>query len=272
MTSAASSRLSTPRRILVVGGGDVGSAVACELFRQGMQVLIAERPVSSHARRGMAFTDALFDGRSTLEGVLALRVADVAAVLDCWSSAAAIPIATLPEAELAAAIAFEAIVEATMRRWSDTPDLRLMTAELTIGLGPGYAPGINCHIAIETQWGADMGRVLRDQPAAERSGGPRALAGVTRERFVSAPSTGVWRTAADLGQPVRAGDQIGSIAARPIHAPIDGFLRGVARDGIQVREGQCVLEVDPRATPEITGMGERPRAIARGVAQALATP
>jgi xanthine dehydrogenase accessory factor len=268
MTSAASSGPLTPRRILVVGGGDVGSAVACELFRQGMQVLIAERTVSSHARRGMAFTDALFDGSAMLEGVLGLRVADVPAVHACWNTAAAIPIATMPESQLASAIGFQAVVEATMRRWTQTPDLRAMAA-LTIGLGPGYAPGGNCHIAIETQWGVDMGRVLRDQPAAERSGGPRALAGVTRERFVSAPDTGVWRTSTTLGQPVRAGDEIGRIATLSIRAPIDGYLRGVARDGVEVHAGQCLLEVDPRATPEITGLGERPRAIARGVVEAL---
>ncbi|MEO8315002.1 MAG: hypothetical protein ABI645_09430 [Pseudomonadota bacterium] len=268
MTPAASQAPKPLRRILVVGGGDVGSAVACELFRLGMQVLIAERPVSSHARRGMAFTDALFDGRATLDGVTALRVADISSIRDCWESAAAIPVATMAEVQLAAAIRFEVVIEATMRRWPETPDMRTLAA-ITIGLGPGYAPGRNCHIAIETQWGADMGRVLRDQPAAERSGGPRALAGVTRERFVSAPGDGVWCTAATLGQPVRAGDEIGSIAEHSIRAPIGGYLRGVVRDGVEVRAGQCLLEVDPRATPEITGLGERPRAIAMGVVAAL---
>jgi hypothetical protein len=36
-----------------------------------------------------------------------------------------------------------------------------------------------------------------------------------------------------------------------------------------VRAEQRLAEVDPRAVPELCGLGERPRAIARGVVAAL---
>jgi xanthine dehydrogenase accessory factor len=252
----------------VLGGGDVGSAVAHLLFRCGVSVLISERTRSGHARRGMAFTDALFEGRAMLEGVAAQYVADVGAVEQCWREARAIPMVTLPESLLTAAIHFDVLVDATMRRESIRTDLRAM-APCVIGLGPGYEPGRNCHTAIETQWGATLGHVLRDRSAAARTGGPRPLDGIARERFLAAPLPGVWRTDAVLGQPVHAGDVLGRLGEQTMLAPISGHLRGLTHDGVEVMAGQRLVEVDPRELPEIAGLGERPLAIAQGVVAAL---
>lgn len=262
-TTAIANTIPNPR-VLVLGGGDVGSAVAHLLFCRGAAVLIAERPRSPHARRGMAFTDALFDGRAELEGVEAHCLPDAESVVGCWMRRDALPIVTLPEEQLLAALRFDVLVDATMRRNHEPADLRSL-APLAIGLGPGYAPGRNCHVAIETQWGPRMGCVLHDAPAAPRSGGPRALDGVTRERFAIAPVPGTWHTRAVLEQPVRAGDVLGQLAGHNICAPIDGTLRGLARDGVQVAAGQRLLEVDPRNEPQVRGLGERPLAIARGI-------
>ncbi len=266
--TAIAPEAATAQRVLVLGGGDVGSAVAHLLFRCGIRVVIAERARSPHARRGMAFTDALFDEQAVLEGVRARHVADVQEVEDCWRQADCIPLVTLPENLLTAAIRFAVVIDATMRREPTRADLRAM-APCVIGLGPGYEPGLNCHIAIETQWGEQMGWVLRDRRAADRSGGPRPLDGVARERFVPSPEAGTWRTSAALGQRVRRGDVIGMLGAHALCAPIDGHLRGLARDGVQVPAGQRLAEVDPRNLPEVQGLGERPRAIALGVIEAL---
>jgi xanthine dehydrogenase accessory factor len=258
----------TALKVLILGGGDVGSAVAHVLFRRGLRVVICERSRSPHARRGMAFTDALFDGSATLEGVEACCLPDMSAVSACWDAAREIPIVTLDETLLTAASRFDVLVDATMRRQREPEDRRSM-ATCFIGLGPGYTPGQNCHLAIESQWGPRMGEVLRDRPAAPRSGGPYALAGVTRERFAIAPCSGTWRTSATLGQVVQAGEVLGRLGTHSIGAPIAGTLRGLSRDGVEVLSGQRLLEVDPRPEPQISGLGERPLAIANGVAAAL---
>jgi xanthine dehydrogenase accessory factor len=265
----------TGLRVLVLGGGDVGSAVAHRLFGQGMCVLLSERPRSAHARRGMAYTDALFDGTAMLEDIEARLVSDVSGVTDGWQAARYIPIITLPEDMLLRNLRFDALVDATMRRDRTPPDLRC-GAEWTVGLGPGYRAGLNCTVAIETQWGPSMGAVLREGATAERRGGPRPLAGVGRERFVSAPVAGIWRTSAVLGCPVRAGEPVGCVLGTAgqfvLRAPIDGRLRGLARDGVEVHAEQRLVEVDPREPPQIFGLGERPLAIARGVVEALRLP
>ena len=258
----------TVPRVLVRGGGDVGSAVAHRVFSAGGRVLLSEQPRSAHARRGMAYTDALFDGAAALDGIEARLMSDVAGVLACWASARCIPVVTLAEELLLQGIVFDVIVDATMRRHWTPPDLRAYAAR-AVGLGPGYQAGVNCHVAIESQWGPAMGMVLREGATAQRAGGPRPLAGVGRERFVSAPLDGCWRTRATLGQPVRAGEQVGILGEVVLHAPLDGYLRGLTRDGVEVKTGQRILEVDPRDPPQIFGLGERPVAIANGVLEAL---
>ena len=57
--------------ILVRGSGDVGSAVAHALFRAGHRVVLHDIPKPAHPRRGMSFTDVLFDGVVELDGVRA---------------------------------------------------------------------------------------------------------------------------------------------------------------------------------------------------------
>lgn len=63
-------------RILVLGSGDVGSAVAHRLFLHGLDVVLADAPAPAHPRRGMAFTDAWFDDAASLKGVVARFVAN----------------------------------------------------------------------------------------------------------------------------------------------------------------------------------------------------
>src|SRR5258708_6296869 len=57
--------------VVACGVGDVGSAVALALFRDGQNVVLHDRPKAAHARRGAAFTDALYEGKVQLEGVYA---------------------------------------------------------------------------------------------------------------------------------------------------------------------------------------------------------
>jgi hypothetical protein len=74
------------RPVLVLGSGDVASAVAHRLFRAGVAVALQDGPAPPAApRRGIAFADAFFDGQATLAGVIARRLAmpvDLRATLD----------------------------------------------------------------------------------------------------------------------------------------------------------------------------------------------
>ena len=254
--------------VLVLGCGDVGSAVAHQLFRREARTVLCNLARSAHSRRGMAFTDALFEGEARLDGVVARLVASVEACHDAWLAAKAIPVVTLSEPELVRALHFDAAVDATMRK-HQVPRDRRPPAALTVGLGPGFTPGVNCHMAIETQWGAALGEVLRDRGTAALTGGPHWLGSAGSERFVSAPVSGLWRTAASIGQQVLAGEIVGTIDAAPVRASLRGCLRGLTHHEVTVAAGQKLVEVDPREPPRVFGLGERPRAVAEGVCRAL---
>ena len=63
--------------VLIRGCGDVGSAVAHRLFGAGYRVVIHDEPSPAHTRRGMAFTDAIFEHKSELAGVWAKHLASL---------------------------------------------------------------------------------------------------------------------------------------------------------------------------------------------------
>lgn len=258
------------RVVLVRGSGDVGSAVAHRLYTSGHPVVIHDVPLPAAPRRGMAFTDAIFDGQCELEGVTARRVDDLAALPPALASGAVVPVTTLDLLNVLGAVHPDVLVDARMRKRAH-PEPQLELAPLTIGLGPNFVAGEITHLAIETQWGDGLGSVITRGPTQALAGEPRSFEGHARDRFIYAPAAGVFRTAAAIGQRVRRGEPVAAIGGEQLSAPLDGIVRGLTHDGVPVEAGAKVLEVDPRGELEAAmGMGPRPRKIAEGVAEAIA--
>jgi xanthine dehydrogenase accessory factor len=256
--------------VLVRGTGDVGSAVATLLHSEGYAVVVHDEPAPSHARRGMAFVDALYGRTPTLEGVLAKRARAAGALTRMLACGKAVPVTDAPLDDVIAEVRPDVVVDARMRkRAAPAPVPRL--APLVIGLGPSFEAGNDVDVAIETQWGEDLGAIVRTGRTRPLAGEPRPLAGYARERFVYAPVDGTFRTSLDVGDVVQAGREIARVGGVPIAAPLDGTLRGIAHDGADVRRGAKVVEVDAGADARAAaGLGERPRRIAQGVLAALA--
>lgn len=259
----------TPFNLVVVrGSGDVGSSVAHALYMRGAKVILHDDPAPAHPRRGMAFSDALFQGSTTLDGVVARHAFDLEAVLVIGAVDEEVPVCDVSLAALLAEYEPDALVDARMRKRSAIEDQRAL-APTAVGLGPGFEAGVNCDIAIETAWGERLGAVVREGRTSALSGEPRPIDGVGRERFVYAPAAGRWKTPLTIGAKVEAGQAVGAVGSHPVYAPIDGVLRGLSHDDIIVGQGQKIVEVDPRPMTYVTGQGERPRAIAMGVLRAL---
>ncbi len=258
-------------RILVRGAGDIGSAVALRLRQAGHAVVVHDEPRPAHPRRGMAFTDAFYEGTSTLEGVRAKRARDARDIAPMLACARAIPVCDLALAELLEAIAPDAVVDARMRKHAP-PEGRGDASRLCIGLGPGFVAGGNADLVVETAWGEALGRVIREGKARELEGEPRSLAGRGRERFVYSPAAGILRTALAIGDAVREGDEVARVGDRSVRAPFSGILRGLTHDGAAVAPGTKIVEVDPRGDRAAAfGVGERPGRIAAGVIAAMHT-
>jgi xanthine dehydrogenase accessory factor len=78
-------------RILIRGVGEIGSAVAQRLFIAGHAVVVHDGEQPTTTRRGMAFADAIFDGRATPDGVAAIRVGRPEAVPALLADRAVVP-------------------------------------------------------------------------------------------------------------------------------------------------------------------------------------
>jgi xanthine dehydrogenase accessory factor len=262
--------MNTPARVVLVrGSGDVGSAVAHRLFLCGHPVVIHDVSLPAAPRRGMAFTDAIFDGDCELDGVKARRVDDPQGLVQALAERDSVPVTVLEIEAVLATVRPDVLVDARMRKRAH-PESQLALAPLTIGLGPNFVAGETTHLAIETRWGDELGTVITSGSTQPLSGEPRSFDGHGRDRFIYAPVAGTFRTEAAIGQRVRSGEPVAAIDGEHLQAPLDGILRGLTHDGVPVEAGAKVVEVDPRGElTAVIGLGPRPQRIAEGVAAAI---
>jgi hypothetical protein len=256
---------------LVLGTGDIASAIGRVLFLAGWGVAMLRDPSVPVLRLGMAFDDALEDGVAELDGVWAVRAELPQALPALARGREAVALAALDLAVVAATCPGMAgvLIDARMRKYAAVADLRPLAA-CAVGIGPGFVAEGNVDIAIETLPGQEGALVARG-PTATATGQAVPLAGAGEERFVYAQSAGPWRPLLPLGARVAVGMPIGLLGARQVAAPIDGTLRGMvrARPG-GVARGSKLVEMDPRPDAPWTGVPPRARRIAAGVEAALA--
>jgi len=255
--------------VLVRGIGDVGSAVAHRLFGVGYAVIIHDAENPAYGRRGMAFADAMFDGKAELAGVLAKCARDTTGLNIMVKCRRAIPVASGELSSVIEAFQPDVLVDARMRKRYH-PENQRDLAPLTVGLGPNFVAGAATDVVIETAWGPGLGSIIRQGASLPLHGEPQSIAGHARDRYLYAETAGVFVTAMQIGDPIKRGDIVGSIDGQIILAPLTGRLRGLTRSGVRVEKGTKIVEVDPRNESAIVrGLGERPKRIAEGVLEAI---
>ncbi len=257
-----------PRLAVVLGANEIASAIAVFLTRFGRAVALAHDPLAPVIWRGMAFHDALYDDAPLIEAVAAARIDSASELLEIGRREDCVAVTSLGLTDLLVLGPLDIIVDARMHKRGVMPRLRGL-ARVTIGLGPGFTARGNCDVAIETRPGR-AGLVLRDGTTEPQDNAPSLLGGVGAERFVYSNAAGRWRTALDIGALVFKGVVVGHLDGAPIEAPIDGILRGVARDGVEMPAGVKLVEIDPRGrAAKWTGIDDRARAIAEATVRAV---
>jgi len=254
--------------VVLLGTNEIASAVAARLARSGAQVVMGHDPFPPVIRRGMAFHDALYDDRAEVDGVTGVVAESVIELVDALAKPGRVVVTPLQLTDLITLRTPDVVIDARMQKHRVTPDLRRLT-RLAIGLGPNFVAGGNCHVAIETH-PAMTGALLASGRTLASDGIARDLGGVGRERFLYAPRSGVWRTALDVGARVYKGIVIGHHDGLPLIAPMDGLLRGVARDSAFAPGDVKLVEIDPRGrAAQFTGTDALGRAIAEAAADAI---
>jgi xanthine dehydrogenase accessory factor len=143
-------------------------------------------------------------------------------------------------------------------------------APLVIGLGPGFVAGQDVHLVIETNRGHNLGRIITSGNAAPDTGIPGSIKGYTEERVLRAPCDGEFNVRYSIGNPVKRGEVIGTVAKEPVVARIDGVIRGLIRSPVSVRRGLKIGDIDPRGLVDYCDtISEKARAIGGAVLEAI---
>ena len=175
-------------------------------------------------------------------------------------------------------------IEATMLRqnWG----LNRSMAPVVIALGPGYTAGKDCHAVVDTVRGPMVGSVLEDTGENLEDRPPADIMGFTDERSLKAVRDGIFFTQRTIGDEVERGERVGTVvsvfgiddyrrgvpvdASYAVTARIGGVIRGLLRDGVPVKMGDRIGDVDPRGvTDDLDHLSDKSRRVAEGVHEAL---
>jgi xanthine dehydrogenase accessory factor len=149
-------------------------------------------------------------------------------------------------------------------------DTSINMAPIVIGLGPGFTVGENCHAAVETKRGENIGQVIYKGSPQTDTGRPAPVKGITLDRVLRSPASGIFKSSTSIGDSVNAGDVIADVDGVSVASSVDGVVRGLARNGLKVSQGQKIGDIDPRGIREnCFNISKKALAIAEGVLKAI---
>jgi xanthine dehydrogenase accessory factor len=251
--------------VVLRGGGDLATGVALRLRRAGITIIITElaRPVS--VRRTVCFSEAVYEGSWTVEGVTAARC-DSLAQAEAAAGRGVVPVIVAPSLVSLFGRPLDVVVDARLTK--QPPEVGKIAASLVVGLGPGFVAGEDCHAVVETKRGHTLGRVYWSGSALADTATPEGDA----RRVLRAPLDGPLAARAAIGDTVSAGQVVAAVAGAPVASPFDGVLRGLIRDGTVVARGLKVGDVDPRGLREHCFLvSDKALAVGGGVLEAILT-
>lgn len=239
--------MDTNQIIVVRGGGDMATAVIHRLWRAGFRVLALETNRPSAIRRQVAVSEAVYDGKATVEGMTAVRIDHPDACEAVWAEGY-VPLLIDPHGASIAQMKPAVVIDAMIAKRNLGTHMHM--APLTIALGPGFTAGKDVHAVIETMRGHNLGRIIDSGSAQPNTGVPGKIGGYAAERVIHAPHAGVIGHVRAIGDAVEQGETIAVIDdgthTYPVSASISGLIRGLIRDGFEVIEGFKIADIDPR--------------------------
>lgn len=271
-------------RVLIRGAGELASATAHHMFSQGFRrIVMLDRRYPKAVRRTVCFSEAIIAGRQTVQGVSARLVRSLDDIVEAHA-AGEIAVSVWRLEDMLDGYRPDVLIEAAMlrRNWGLTRE----AAPIVIALGPGYVAGKDCHAVVETGRGPQVGAVHDDTGQRVEDEPPATIMGFARERGLKAVRDGIFFTQRRIGDEIERGERIGTVvsvygvddfrrgvpvdASYAVTARIAGVIRGLLRDGVPVKAGDRIADVDPRGrTDDLDHISDKSKRVAEGVHEAL---
>jgi xanthine dehydrogenase accessory factor len=262
-------RLNPDDLAVVRGGGDNASGVIYRLHEAGYPVVVTEIENPTVQRLEVAYATAMFEGEVGVEDTTARRVDDLGAAAAALR-AGEIPVLADPQASIVDELDVAVLVDGIMSKGKHDTGTRRDDADVVVGLGPGFEAGDDVDAVVETDRGPDLGRVYYRGTTSDYTGVPPDFGGgYTTERLFSAPTDGTWEPAVEIGETVTEGDVLGTVGDESVIAEMDGLVRGVAYDGLDVDEGLKLGDLDPRENVDPTKISDKALALGGSVLTAV---
>ena len=254
--------------IVIKGAGEMASAVAWRLYMANLRkIFMLETADPLAVRREVSYCEAVHDGEKEVEMVKGVRIRTPDEASRCWPKGE-IAVMVDPQWQTLKAIQPEVVVDAVLAKKNLGSNMD--EAPLVIGLGPGFTTGKDVHVVIETNRGHNLGRIITSGQAEPNTGIPGAIGGFTEDRVLRAPADGEFRSHRKIGDCVKKGEVLGSVAGMDVPAKLDGVLRGLIRPNARVTEGLKIGDIDPRGEVSYCyTISDKARAIGGSVLEAI---
>lgn len=259
--------------IIIRGGGEIATAIACRMHNAGYEVLLLEKARPSAIRREVAFADAVYDGEKTVERLTCYCAENISAAKELLHQK---KITMLVDEEGRYAQKFRShVVVNTLNGADERNRTPFNAASYVIGLGSGFCARRDVDCVIETRRGHKLGRILYEGHALKN----RSLKDLESETGCLFPvgAIGVIRSPRTISNVLREGDIIAEIYDEEngknieICAPFAGVLRGIIHDDFRcMSKDMIIAEIDSRNDPGICfTISEKARCISGAVLEAV---
>ena len=272
------------KKILIIcrGGGDLATGIVHRLFQAGFPVLVLETDSPAAIRRQVSFSEAVYDGTATVEGVTAERIASAdRASVNHVLEEGRVPLLVDPEGSSIPLLKPDIVVDAIIAK-KNLGTAKEM-APLVIGVGPGFTAGEDVDLVVESMRGHNLARIFTTGSALPNTGIPGNIGGFTKERVLHAEAAGYMKNIRQIGDIVEKGEEIARIYEKmtedgtfsgsyvSVEASISGIIRGLIREGYHFQKGFKIADIDPRES-ELTNcftISDKARSIGGSVLEAV---
>lgn len=256
--------------ILIKGAGDLATGIAHRLKVCGFDVVMTEISMPTTVRRTVAFSQAVFDGTTEVEGIKGVLAKDIDEVNKIIEDGH-IPVIIDDKAEIIKELKPKILVDSIISK-INSGSTTINDADIVIAVGPGFEAGVDCHCVIESQRGHYLGRTIYNGGAIPNTGVPGNIGGYTVERIIRATDDGEIKPMVNIGDYVEKDQIVAIVNDEPVYASIAGIVRGMLQEGVKVHKGMKSGDIDPRCKREhCFTISDKARSIAGGVLEAILT-